>query len=85
MIRDHTVSNSELYKVGTDEERAKSRENLVTITYRYPRPSRWISAIKYRNPPKAYDTGTAMGVVRIKDPSVLIEKLDRYRNSGRKR
>lgn len=65
------------YRVGTREEGEAAREAIVQMAFKYPVPSRWLSGLTYRNPPKTFYEGTAVGHVR--KPEWLRSRRNRRR------
>jgi hypothetical protein len=63
-VRDYSSPSKELYRKGTPEEEAASREEVVATSFQHPRPSSWPSQIRFRNKPKMFSNGSAAGYVR---------------------
>jgi Protein of unknown function (DUF4238) len=59
-------SSGKAYRVGTTDEGKKAGEAILTLTFKHPVPSRWLSCLKYRSKPKTFYDGTAVGHVRQK-------------------
>jgi hypothetical protein len=54
----------EQYREGTLAEAKKAGKSLVRLSFKYPRPTRWFPAIKFRSKPKTFHNGTGVGHVR---------------------
>jgi hypothetical protein len=66
-VRDPDSPDVERYRRGTPEEEATARHSMVTSSFQYPEPSRWPSPLKFRDKPKVYSNGSAIGYVRNPD------------------
>jgi Protein of unknown function (DUF4238) len=66
-VRDPDSPNVEQYRRGTPEEEATARHSMITSSFQYPEPSRWPSPLKFRDKPKVYSNGSAIGHVRNPD------------------
>jgi len=67
LVRDESHDDVEVYREGTLEEQRTARETIVGHIFVHRQPSSWLSALKYRSKPVAYNTGTAAGHVRKKE------------------
>ena len=61
-IRRSAGPRGESYSSAKPEERATARHKLVSLSMNYPRPSRWLSALKVHPQPKRIVTGTAQAI-----------------------
>ena len=74
LVRDHNrASLGEVYRSGTNEERLTAQETMVMTSFRQPDPATWPSVLKFRDKPKTFDNGSAVGHVR--KPEWLSGKL----------
>jgi hypothetical protein len=54
----------ETYRRGTVDEELTAKESLVMTSFRQPDPGSWPSVVKFREKPKTFNNGSAVGHVR---------------------
>ncbi len=64
LVQDGVDEVGERYRPASDEERKTARVTLSATSMYYPAPISWLSPLKYRQPPKVFFNGTAVGHVR---------------------
>ena len=52
------------YRVGTAEEAKEAGTSIITMSFKYPVPTRWFPPLKFRPKPKFFYEGTGVGHVR---------------------
>jgi hypothetical protein len=52
------------YRAGTAEEAKAAGTSLITMSFKYPEPTRWFPPLKFRTKPKFFYEGTGVGHVR---------------------
>jgi hypothetical protein len=56
--------HGERYRVGTLDESKKVAKSIISVSFKYPEPTRWFPPLKFRPKPKTFYEGTAVGHVR---------------------
>ena len=64
LIYVRTDETGDIYREGTLEEAKASGRSIANSSFKYPIPSRWLSELTYRRPPRTFSNGTAIGHVR---------------------
>ena len=65
LVRDHSGTGSdEVYRAGTTEEELTAKETVALTSIHQPVPKSWPAVLKYREKPKTFFAGTAVGHVR---------------------
>lgn len=64
LVPDGFVEKGERYRRATKDEQTTAKETLIVSSMFHPVPSRWISKLKYRHPPRTFSDGSAVGHVR---------------------
>jgi hypothetical protein len=59
--------NGDIYIEGTKEEAEASEKSIVQTISQHPKPSSWISDLRYRDPIRTFSNKTAAGHVRKKE------------------
>lgn len=54
----------ERYQEGTLQQAKESGQSLMMMSFKYPAPSSWLSQLKFRDKPRTYYNGSAVGHVR---------------------
>jgi hypothetical protein len=63
-LRDPRTGQMEKYREGTPEEEQTARETLAATSFEFAEPFIWLSKLKFRDKPRYYNNGTAIGYVR---------------------
>jgi Protein of unknown function (DUF4238) len=63
-LRDPKTGKMEKYRQGTPEEEQTARETIAATSFEFAEPFIWPSKLKFRDKPKCYHNGTAVGYVR---------------------
>jgi Protein of unknown function (DUF4238) len=63
-LRDPKTGRMEKYREGTPEEEQTARETLAATSFEFAEPFIWLSKLKFRDKPRYYNNGTAIGYVR---------------------
>jgi hypothetical protein len=63
-LRDPKTGQMEKYREGTPEEEQTARETLAATSFEFAEPFIWLTKLKFRNKPRYYNNGTAIGYVR---------------------
>ncbi len=74
-VRDYTSHTTERYRKGTPQEEATAQEAIVAASFQHPTPSSWPSQIRFRDRPKMFSNGSAIGYVR--KPEWLVSRRER--------
>lgn len=60
-VRDQTIRDKEIYRRGSRDEEKTARESLIATGYNFPEPTTWVSMLKFRDKPKVFSDGSAVG------------------------
>jgi Protein of unknown function (DUF4238) len=63
-MRNSETGTIEKYRKGTLDEETTAKETIVATSFQYPEPPTWPSKIRFREKPKLFYNGSAVGHVR---------------------
>ncbi len=66
-VPDGKDQNGERYRSTEDKEFEGATEGIISVGFNYPSPAIWLSKLKFRNSPKMYSNGSAVGFVRKRE------------------